>query len=87
MLTTDVCFIRFPILNNRFVVDWNDPSAPPVRSQIPFPPPPCPRKEGRGKDDVVVVRTSQVYMANRMRNATIRQNRPMASDRAKPRMA
>lgn len=28
-----------------------------------------------------------VYMANRMRNATIRQKRPIASDRAKPRMA
>lgn len=28
-----------------------------------------------------------VHMANRMRNATIRQKRPMASDRAKPRMA
>lgn len=28
-----------------------------------------------------------VYMANRIRNATIRQKRPMASDRAKPRMA
>lgn len=27
------------------------------------------------------------YMANRMRNATIRQNRPMASDRAKPKIA
>lgn len=27
------------------------------------------------------------YMAKRMRNATIRQNRPMASDRAKPKMA
>ncbi len=28
-----------------------------------------------------------VYMAKRMRNATIRQKRPIASDRAKPRMA
>lgn len=27
------------------------------------------------------------YMANKMRKATMRQKRPMASDRAKPRMA
>lgn len=30
---------------------------------------------------------SEIYMANRMRKATIRQKRPMASDKANPRMA
>lgn len=40
-------------------------------------------KEGGGCRDQV----SEIYMANRMRKATIRQKRPMASDKANPRMA
>lgn len=39
---------------------------------------------------VVYALTAKVevlYIANRMRNATIRQKRPMASERAKPKMA
>ena len=51
MLTTDVFFIKFPFRIFCFVVDWNVPSAPSVRFQIPFPPPAPGRKEG-GKDDV-----------------------------------
>lgn len=31
--------------------------------------------------------TVEFYIANRIRKATIKQNSPMASDRAKPRMA
>lgn len=63
--------------------------------------PPTKRKGGRekgarktGKRELGALKCKRelwacfhVYMANRMRNATIRQNRPIASDKAKPRMA
>lgn len=45
------------------------------------------RSPGRERRRVEVRACFQIYMANRIRNATIRQNRPIASDRAKPRMA
>lgn len=35
----------------------------------------------------IVTKASGLHIANRMRNATIRQKRPIASERAKPRMA
>lgn len=45
-------------------------------------------KDRGGKERVSSERScGHVYMAKRMRNATIRQKRPIASDRAKPRMA
>lgn len=35
----------------------------------------------------IVTEATVLHIANRMRNATIRQKRPIASERAKPRMA
>lgn len=66
---------------------------PSFRSGPPPSPPPGGRmgekmKNRGGKERVSSERKcGRVYMAKRMRNATIRQKRPIASDRAKPRMA
>jgi len=43
--------------------------------------------DGGGSSGLMAGVLAGSYIANRMRKATIRQNRPMASDRAKPRMA
>lgn len=83
-------------------IDWNGLSAC-SEFPFWKPPPPPRLKEGKeqgtrrargrngGKRGISDGREVQVcfhvYIANRMRNATIRQNRPIASDRANPRMA
>lgn len=36
---------------------------------------------------MITISRRYIYMANRIRKATIKQNRPMASDRANPRIA